>query len=332
MNKKAVVDGITKPDYSKDENVKARLRAGRRSSNVNAGRGADFPVDDNPAVAEERQKEAQELQPDEPVPATEGDIQGFEDGGIVAEAEKEKEATETPEEEATETPEEEATEAPAVEAPAEEATTEGSAPAAKPPVGDYTPPEGASHEDLIDQYHDALAYGDMEQAKQLYKQLQEHRFQENTHRTKSEAQAQQDEDSYLQAAEELVQAHPELGQDGIDADKVMALSDVYRNNGMGAAEALRQAVADLYKEQATEAPAVEAPAEEADMKAPAVETPEAPAVEAPAEEADMKARKISKKNIPALPSASARNEPPPPPKQPTRSDAIAQMKAKRGQA
>ena len=304
MADKEKVDEAPKPDYSKDENVQARLRAGRRSSKRNAGEPIEEPKVEKPKV-------------EEPTP----EVEGFEDGGIVGAAEKESEAVS----------EEPSEEAPSEEAPAAEAGGE-EPPMAEPPVGEYQAPEGESHEDLIDQYHEALAFGDMDQAKQLYKQLQEHRFHENTHRAKSQAQAEKEESDYLAAAQELANAHPELAQDGLEADKVLALSDVYRNNGMSAVEALRKAVADLYQGAAPEPATPETPVEE--TSAPVEETP-APVEEPPAPEPelpDMEDRKEKKKSIPAMPSASARNEPPPPPKQPTRSDAIAQMKAKRGQA
>ena len=113
-----------------------------------------------------------------------------------------------------------------------------------------------------------------------------------------------EESEYLAAAQELAAAHPELGQDGLEADKVLALSDVYRNNGMSAVEALRKAVADLYPEAPAPEPEAPAPVEEPEPEAPApVEEPEIP---------DMEERKEKKKSIPAMPSASARNEPLPP--------------------
>jgi ribonuclease E len=244
-------------------------------------------------------------------------------------------AEEKAEETAPESPVEESAEG---EAPMEESPMEEEAAAEEPmeSVGEYQAPEGPAHDELIDQYHEALAFGDMETARALYKQLQDHRFRENTHRAKTEAQAEQEVKAYVAAATELAAKHPELAEDGLPASKVMALSDVYRQEGMSAADALRKAVADLYPESPAEAPAPEA--------APAPVTEEIPAAaEAPAEEPaapaeeesvlpDMEERKTAKRSIPAMPSASARNEPAPPPRQPTRSDAIQQMKEKRGQA
>lgn len=203
----------------------------------------------------------------------------------------------------------------------------------------YQAPEGPAHDELIDQYHEALAFGDMDTARALYKQLQDHRFRENTHRAKTEAKAEQEARAYVEAATELAAAHPELAEDGLPATKVLALSDVYRQEGMSAADALRKAVADLYPASSAEVPTPEEVAPEV-TEAPKAEEPamEQPTEEtvAPVEEEgvlpDMGERKAAKRSIPAMPSASARNEPAPPPRQPTRSDAIQQMKEKRGQA
>jgi len=338
-DKKPVVEAPM-PDYSKDKNVAARLRAGRRSSAKNAGK----PVDEAAEVAaQETVPPAVGVQVEIPAATEEkpNDVEGYAEGGIVGAAEHEnEEVTESAEEMATE---DEGTEAePEAEPEAEQKVPVSPPSSVAPkttPVGEYTPPPGEAHDALVDQYHEALAYGDMEQAKVLYKQLQEHRFHENTHRAKSEAQVAAEESDYLATAEELAAVHPELAQDGIEADKVLAVSDVYRNNGMSAAEALRQAVADLYPSEATEAPVAEPEAPVAEPEAPVAEPeapvaePEAPVAEPEAPEVpDMKARKVQKRNIPAMPSASARNEPPPPPKVPNRSDAIAAIKARRGQA
>ena len=295
------------PNYAEDKNVQARLRAGKRSSNRNAGKDLE---------------------------------EGMEEGGVVAEAEKELaavESVETPAEEATEPAAEETAEAdsgippeevepvavPEEEVPAPEeevpAPAEEEAPA---PVADYQAPEGLSHDELIDQYHEALAYGETEQAKELYKQLQEHRFMENAHRAKSEAMAEREAQAYLDAAHAAVKAHPELGVDGLAANKVLALKDVYQSEGMNATEAFKQAVADMYPSKAV---GVAVKVEEPPMEeeAPAVEEAVLP---------DMTERKASKRKIPATPIASARNEPAPEPEKPTRSSAIAVMKQSRGQA
>ena len=262
------------------------------------------------------------------------------EGGIVAEAEKELAMVSEEAKEPEGQPEMEGE--PEGEAEPEAYTPEGEtatpkAEAESKPTGEYEPPEGAGHEELIDQYHEALAFGDLENAKSLYKQLQEHRFKENSHRSVSDAKAVKDEQEYLDTAKELAALHPELNVDGIEADKVLALKDVYWQNGDREVDALRKAVADLYPESA-------APAE-----APAPEMPEAPAEEEPAEEMPMAAeaapesatvtempgmeeRKARKRNIPSIPSASAKVAPPEEAPQATRSSAIADMKARRNQA
>lgn len=324
---------LPKPDYDKDPNVQKRKRAAKRSDNAKKGLSIDVDV----SAPAEPPVEAEA----EPAP----ELGGEAEGGIVAEAKQEEaiveEASEEKaEESAPESPAEEMAEGEvhSEEVPAEEpmAPSEDSAPQ-ELAEEDYMAPEGPAHDELIDQYHEALAFGDMETAKTLYKQLQEHRRKENLHRTKSEAQAEQEAKAYVAAATELAAKHPELAEDGLPANKVLALSDVYRQEGLSAEAALKKAVADLYPETPA---AVEEPMAPEVMpespEAPAEEIPEAPAEEAPAEEEsmvpDMTERKLQKRNIPAMPSASARNEPAPPPKAPTRSDAIQQMKAKRGQA
>jgi hypothetical protein len=359
---------LPKPDYSKDDNVQARLRAGKRSSNKNAGKTDLYEgVKDNmlepEAVAPEKEPEGF---------AEGGEVKA--EGGIVAEAQKELDAVQADKEDGGEAAEEAAeggTGAPeeekaegeepttAVEEFAKEEMTEpehkdsgaveqfAKEEASEPqhqkkmqPVGEYVPPEGVSHDELIDKYHEAVAFGDLEQAKQLYKQMQEHRFQENKHRGKSEAQAEQEAQAFLDATDAIVAKHPELGEDGLEANKVLALSDVYRQEGLSAVEAIQKAVADLYPEGAamqvpemppempSEEPAAEEPmAEEAPAEEPAAE-------EAPAEEPvvpPMEDRMANKRKIVTLPSANARKEEAPAPKQATRSDAIMQMKAKRGQ-
>jgi CapZ-interacting protein len=318
---------LPKPDYDADPNVKARRRAGKRSANQKMGKDLEEGISSAPAAPAE-------------VPTEEAQTEAPEGEGIVGEAKHEEEVVmESAEEKAEETnPESPEAEAAEGEVPAEESPSESESPAEEPMVdsGEYQAPEGPAHDELIDQYHDALAFGDMETAKALYKQLQDHRFRENTHRAKTEAQAEQEVKAYVAAATELAAKHPELAEDGLPASKVMALSDVYRQEGMSAADALRKAVADLYPESPAEAPAPEVAPEPVAEEIPA--EPEAPAEEpaAPAEEEsvlpDMEERKAAKRSIPAMPSASARNEPAPPPRQPTRSDAIQQMKEKRGQA
>ena len=329
---------MPKPNYDADPNVKARRRAAKRSDNQKKGKALDEGI-----VAEAKTEEAA---PEE-LPAT-PEVEG-EEGGIVAEAKQEEAVVEAAAEDKAEAESEAPAEmeAPEAESPAEEASespieeaSESPAEEAAEPmmdeVGEYAAPEGPAHDELIDQYHEALAFGDLETAKAIYKQLQDHRFKENTHRAKSEAQAEQEVKAYVATATELAAKYPELAEDGLPATKVMALSDVYRQEGMSAADALRKAVADLYPESGTEAPTAEPMMESASEEVPA--EPEAPAEEpaAPAEEEgmlpDMEERKAAKRSIPAMPSASARNEPAPLPKQPTRTDAIMQMKEMRGQA
>lgn len=323
---------MPKPNYDADPNVKARRRAAKRSDNQKKGKALDEGI-----VAEAKAEEPA-LDDMSVSPEVEG-----EEGGIVAEAKEEEAMVEAASDDKaegeSEAPAEAEAEAPEVESPAEEASESPAEEAAEPmmeDVGEYAAPEGPAHDELIDQYHEALAFGDLETAKALYKQLQDHRFRENTHRAKSEAQAEQEVKAYVAAATELAAKYPELAEDGLPATKVMALSDVYRQEGMSAADALRKAVADLYPESSMEAPAAEPMMESAPEEVPAAPEMAAEEPAAPAEEEgmipDMTERKAAKRSIPAMPSASARNEPAPPPKAPTRSDAIQQMKEKRGQA
>ena len=159
---------------------------------------------------------------------------------------------------------------------------------------------------------------------------------ENTHRAKSEAQATQEAQAFLQVTQELCAKYPELGEDGIAADKVLALSDIYRGNGYNAVQAIQQAVADLYPEPA--APEMTAPAPAALPEEPAPAEPAAapePAVaEEPAPEPmipDMSERTANKRKLVSMPTASARNEPAPEPEKPTRTSAIKAMKERRNQ-
>jgi len=316
-----------------DANAQARDRAGKK---VAAKRG----------VSEDLPKE---MPTEAEAPAAEAEAEG----GIVAEAEKEvamvseeaKEPEGQPEAEGeTEgeaaAPEAEP-EAAAPEAEAEAYTPEGEAAAPEAeskPTGEYEPPEGAGHEELIDQYHEALAFGDLDSAKTLYKQLQEHRFKENAHKTVSDAQAAKDEQEYLDTAKELAALHPELNVDGIEADKVLALKDIYWQNGDREADALRKAVADLYPEGSApttpvEAPVPEEPEAPEEMPMAAEAAPEAaPEAANVTEMPGMEERKARKRNIPSIPSASAKVAPPEEAPQATRSSAIADMKARRNQA
>ena len=58
--------------------------------------------------------------------------------------------------------------------------------------------------------------------------------------------AKQEDTDFTRLANEIVAVHPELGEDGPPADKVLALVDVYKNSGMKASEALRKAVNEIY--------------------------------------------------------------------------------------
>jgi len=286
----------------------------------------DAPTEEMPAPTDAPTEEMGER----PMEAGEG-------GGIVEEALHEKqEILESPQDEQAESPEQQAQE---MASGHEMHKPDGQ------DIGAYAPPEGESHDSLIDAYHEAVMFGDTENAKQLYRMLQNHRFAENTHRTKSEGQALQAENEYVAAAEELAGQYPELGEDGVPAQKVMALVDVYRNNGSSPAQALRQAVADLYKASAGNetpgsAPVPEAPKEAPMPEEPAMDAEAAPASEPEAEPAstdveipDMTERDLKKREISSTPaSASAKQRPPEPPKAPNRSDAITEMKRKRGQA
>lgn len=380
-------EGFTrpKPDYSKDKNVQARMRAGKRSANSKFGKDiedgvaeTEAPADGGIVAAAEEElavvqdaveenaetpaEENAETPADENKEAEEGIIDKEPiDGEAEAEKEAEKEGDETPME-GEETPAEEAPEGDtAIEQFAKEeasepehkdsgaieqfAKEEASEPEHQAPVGEYQPPEGEDYDALIDMYHEALAFGDIAQAKELFHKIHEHQYQQNTHRAKSDAAAAKEAQEFVDAAKEIVAAHPELAEDGLPANKVLALQDLYRNEGMSAVEALRQAVADLYPSAKTEEPkavepaAVEEPAKPEETSEPAKaeeSAAEEDAGEAPDQEADsllpdMTDRTAQKRNIPAMPSASARNEPAPEPEKPTRSSAINAMKAKRGQ-
>jgi hypothetical protein len=331
-----------KPDYSKDKNVNKRLRAGKRSSARNAGKEITDVVSPDAEVVPPEGGPTPEDVPTAPEVSGEGivgeaeqelavataavDEAGEGDGAETSAETSAIESAEPPTEEAVETPAEEAAETPALSGEPSEAPSEPT----HTPVGEYEAPDGEYHEDLIDQYHEALMFGDKETAKALYRKLQNHRYSENVHRTKSEAQAEREAQAFVDTARRLAAAHPELAEDGLETDKVMALADLYRSHGIPAAEALQKAVDDLY----STAPVSVQPTEAAPTEAvPATPVSE---VGTPAEPAkpvvpDMTERKAAKRNIPAVPSATVRNEPAPGKPEPTRSDAIAQIKKSRGQ-
>jgi len=217
--------------------------------------------------------------------------------------------------------------------------------------GEYQPPEGQGYDELLDAYHEALAYGDNEQARNLRDLIREHEYLQIKHRLladahdeKLQAKAMAEEQAFLATAQELAAAHPELGVDGLEADKVLALKDVYWQHGTSEEQALRQAVADLYPGEAAAAP--EAVAAEMPPEAPAAETapgmpmaeamPEPPVEAAPeasnvVELPDMTERTANKRKIPSVPTASARTAAAPKEAAPSRSSAIQQMRAARGQ-
>jgi len=224
--------------------------------------------------------------------------------------------------------------------------------------GEYQPPAGQSYDELLDAYHEALAYGDNEQARNLRDLIREHEYLQIKHRLLADAHNQQlqqkamaEEQAFLATAQELAAAHPELGLDGLEADKVLALKDVYWQYGSTSeADALRQAVADLYPgEAAAPEAAIEMPPEapaaaEMPMAEPAAEMPMAEAVPEPPVEAeaapeasnvvelpDMTDRMANKRKIPSVPTASARTAAAPKEVAPSRSSAIQQMRAARGQ-
>ena len=335
-----------------DPNFVKRKRAAKRSENQKAGKPVDDGIDESPApesnsedtpaepeaVAEDKAPETEAVEPAVPEEVSEPEMAEAPEaeGGIVEAAEEMAEAEgatdETPAEEMAEGESEPMAEE------AEPVTSEG--------PGEYMAPEGESHDQLIDAYHDALLMGDMDQARDLYRKLQDHRYQENTHRSKTEAKMEEDWNNYVSVAQELATKHPELNEEGLPAEKALALAEVYRNNGESPTSALQKAVADLYPEQPL---ATEAPAEEA--AAPADVTAEAPAESAEPEvtepevttppdgatakglipEGMMEERMAKKSKLSVVPSASARNQPPPPPETPTRESAIAEMKRSRGQ-
>jgi hypothetical protein len=341
-------------DFLNNPNAQKRMEAGKRSDTDHAGGiVAEAEQEQEQAAALETPEEIGDKEtPVEPTeteasetPEEEATEPAAEEASETPETEAEAAEQEAPMEEAPETPEEEAAE-PAAEEASETPETEAAEQEA--PEEEYTAPEGESHKELVSKYHEALILGDVDLADDLYHQLSEHRRRENLHRNKQDATAKADEDEYVRVATELASKHPELGEDGLESDKVLALADTYRNHGLSAAEALQKAVSDLYPEEAAESEAPKAsiaveigkgePAKEA-QETPATEEEPAPAtaeeptpeVEKPSLIPDQSERLQQKRNTPALDVASARNLPEPPPKEPTRTDAIAQIKARRGQ-
>lgn len=334
------------PDYEKDPNVQTRKHAARRSANRNAGKPVDAepeitaPVEGESegGVVAEAEKElagAKTETAEQETPAVEAEEQAI--GGEEAEAEKPAEETPAEEKPVEEVPAPEGeTETPVEETPAPEAEGETETPAEEEPEesGEYQAPEGESHVELVRKYIEAIAYGDVDSAVELYFQLQDHRYRENKHRAKQEAISERDAREHLAVAKEVAAKYPELNEDGLASDKVLALAEVYRQQGSKPAAALRQAVADLYKEQQASPIEPEAlPAESPSLAEPAAEEPVASpgGEEASSPIPDMEERNLRKRAIAEVPAASARNEPAPPPEKPTRTGAIEQMKAARGQ-
>jgi nicotinate-nucleotide--dimethylbenzimidazole phosphoribosyltransferase len=351
-----------------DENALARKRAAKRSLNFKAGKPLDdapeatLPPTDAPAPEEggivaEAKEEAAQVQA----------VEEAQEGGTGSPAEEAVEGEPAPIEAPTETPEEAPAEPaaeiapePMAEAPAEnpfeaaaEAPAEPMAEApAEMPMMESQEAADPSHDELIDQYHEALAYGDVDQARELYKQLQDVRYKENAQRTRTEGEIAREMAAYVATAQELADKHPVLGEDGPEVEEVMTLADLYRSKGANPSDALRQAVAKLFPEApaaeiAPEPPMVETPEKameatpEPEAKVAEEEKPEAEKEPAPAEEPeakaeenpipDMTARKERKAKLSVVPTASARNEPPAKQEAPTRSSAIAEMRKRRGQ-
>ena len=296
---------------AENTNTKARERAAKRRLAAVTGPETETPLSTAPAE---------------------------ETGGIVAEAEKELEAVKTAEPEAPgetepETAGETEPEVPGETEPEVPGETEPEVPAMaaeggeqNAPVGQYQPPEGATYDELMDQYHEALSFGDNEQAKIIREQIREHEYAQITHRMKSEAQAEAEELAFLAVAKELAAKHPELGEDGLAADKVLALKDIYWKNGMREADALRSAVADLYPEETGMA--------EASATPPASEAAAAPSASISVELPDMGKRTEQKRKAPSMPIGSARvqavPETPPPTADSRHREAAAKMRAARG--
>ena len=364
-----------KKDPAAEPNNAARLRAGKRSSNKNAGKNLDEglspasePVpeakgenDETPAAEAKTTKPEENVAPPKGDDATEvAPEEGFAEGGEVDAEPKAEEAAEPKAEEKAEGSEEPKT---AIEQFAAEESKEPQHAQKYEPVGEYTPPEtGASHEEHLDAYHNALMYGDAEGAKQHYGALREHQFAEDSHRRKAEDQEKQQGDEYEQAANEVHAAYPHLNlhEDNVESDKIMALAHVYQSHGEAPGAALRKAAHELHG--AKPAPAEqgfseggqvettpmtdETPGSEETSVAqdqsveaePKADNAEAPALEKPqTAEAkmipDMEARKLRKKEIAEIPTANARTEPKKEEKkEPTRMDAIERMKKARGQA
>ena len=356
--------GRPKKDYTADEGNAARLRAGKRSSNRNAGKEIDEGLE--PAAEKEASAPTaegdlvhgkEEVSAPETTPETKevaegldegGKVEGYAEGGEVAEEanpEMEKAEPKT-----------------AIEQFAAEESKEPQHQQKVAPVGDYTPPDtGASHEEHLDAYHNALMYGDGEGAKEHYKAMREHQFAEDRHRGKMEDQEKADGDEYEAAANEIHGKYPHLNlhEDNVESEKILALSKVYRDHGASAAEALRQAAHELHGEKAaskeglaeggevkTEPASEETPeSNETEIgegnsseAAPKENDAESPAEQNPNQEKatlipEMKERNLRKKEIAAVPTASARTQPAKEEKkEPTRMDAITQMKKARGQA
>lgn len=371
-----------KRDVLADGNNQARLRAGKRSSARHAGKentdegltetlgDEKTPLEKDPTVPDSSESKSLEDVAAEKGTSKGGMVDGYAEGGDVkvpapTSGEGEGDDLPKPTEEATGSSASQAKDEPktAIEQFAKEESQEPQHQEKFVPAGEYQAPEGPSHEELIDQYHEALMYGDKDKANELYKHLQEHRFQENKHRGKTEA----DEDEYLKHAQELAAKHPELGEDGLAADKVHALAEVYRNAGHHPIHALHKAVEDLHggaekpKEGFEDGGAVQPQGKKSLAEDPSPKNPDQDdktkdnLADAPADayenqpdskeglgdsEANeehtmlpnMDERNLTKRKIASIPNATARNEVAPEEKKDTRLDAIKRLKAARGQA
>ena len=188
--------------------------------------------------------------------------------------------------------------------------------AATADVGEYSEEElEAMHDSMIDEYHDAIAYGDKEKARTLRKQLSHISYLIHAQAGDNEKQMQAESEQLTSVANQLAQEHPELETDSEKAEQVLALSMMYREKGVAPAEALQKAVGVIFPGSAVE-PAMEE------------ELPAEEAVEMP----DMADKELKKRALSSVPSASAKPEAPKEEAAPTQQDVIAMMKQRRGQA
>ena len=190
--------------------------------------------------------------------------------------------------------------------------------AATAEVGEYSEEElEAMHDSMIDEYHDAIAYGDKEKARTLRKQLSHISYLIHAQAGDNEKQMQAESEQLTAVANQLAQEHPELETDSEKAEQVLALSLMYREKGVAPAEALQKAVGVIFPGETGETAEEEL-----------AETPAEEAVEMP----DMADKELKKRALSSVPSASAKPEAPKEEAAPTQQDMIAMMKKRRGQA